>query len=1225
MAFLPGASPAQAQALPPREFRLGSLRHWEELPDSRLRTQIRTLSGPAQRRSVQWLQSFHFTEEDLRYLHADAQGGIYYACPPADDPAPARHLQPGEPAGGDGPEHAHEPIPAVEAARPAAPEVSEAPVPVDPFPDHLKFHSRRLAPNVIYLNFAGERVTGTEWNSELGRSTIVARPFSTDGDPLQYSDSEQEAIKRIWQRVAEDYAPFNVDVTTERPASFGRQTAHVVITRSTDATGNSNPASSAGGVAYVNVFGTTTFTRFRPAWVYANNLANDESYIAEAVSHEVGHNLGLSHDGTREGSEYYGGHGFGEISWNAIMGAGYDRNVSQWSKGEYRSANNTQDDLATLAGKLAYRSDDHGNTPATATPLVITDANQIVSTTPEDDPDNGSRGNKGVINRGDDLDVFSFVTGAGPVRLEVNPWVTPGGGTRGNNLDVLIELSNSAGTVLATDNPPDRTGALITTNLAAGRYYLTVRNTGTGDPFALVRSGYTAYGSLGQYFIEGSIVRADGVVIPPLAEMQPLVLDSAGQAAVTVTVTYADDGALAVSSFDSQDLRVIGPNGFDQPLQFVSSDLPDDGTPRTVTYSLAAPDGAQWLPADNGLYTVWIQADQVKDTQGASLPAGELGQFEVAVPQALYTATMDASPGWTLDAQWAYGQPRYTSRGPTSGFTGDRVVGYRLSSDYTANLPPRYATTPVIDCSSVQGVSLRFKRWLRVHPNDRVAIQVTTDGRAWTDVWSTTRGVFDTNWVSVQHVLPEEVAGHSRVRLRWMMSSSNDQTVDIGWHLDDVEVLGSGVLDSKAPVPELLVADLTSKGSPTHSCAVTYRDETAVRLSTLDSADLRVTGPNGYSRLIDFEGADLPADGTPCTATYSIPAPNVTWSAADNGTYVITLQDGAVEDTSGNATAETVLGGFEVAISLVEPGQLEVTPDSTWTLEGPQGGPFSPSTREYTLANRGEAPLNWTADSLFDWLGFSTTQGTLEPGQSVPVTVSLTAGATQLGAGLNSGWVNFANTTSGLGTTRRNVDLTVVASAHVQLQVDVNEPTWGRVEPGSGSYPTGSSVQLQAIPAQYFRFQNWGGDAPGTDNPQTVILSRNLIVLAVFQEILTTAHPTPHWWLAEQGHTQNFEAAVDVIGANGLPLWQSYVAGLNPQDPASQLRLASSPAPSGTGVNLTWNPVAGRTYTVRAASSLDGPFAPVAGAVDLPSTVSSFTAPLGVGTTTYYRIDVEKP
>ena len=61
---------------------------------------------------------------------------------------------------------------------------------------------------------------------------LEAVPFDQDGDPTTFSDGELSAIAGVWQRVAEDYAPFSVDVTTEEPAAFGPNTGRVLITDS---------------------------------------------------------------------------------------------------------------------------------------------------------------------------------------------------------------------------------------------------------------------------------------------------------------------------------------------------------------------------------------------------------------------------------------------------------------------------------------------------------------------------------------------------------------------------------------------------------------------------------------------------------------------------------------------------------------------------------------------------------------------------------------------------------------------------------------------------------------------------------------------------------------------------------------------------------------------------------------------------------------------------------
>ena len=187
------------------------------------------------------------------------------------------------------------------------------------------------------------------------------------------------------------------------------------------------------------------------------------------------------------------------------MGTGYNQNVSQWSKGEYKQANNTQDDLATIAGKIPYLGDDHGNSSAAATPLVLTGQTNIVSTTRETDPDNLNPANKGILERNDDVDVFAFATGTGTVRLTVNPWIMPSG-TRGGNLDVLLQLYDGSGVLRATAGPTAQTYAQIQTNLPPGNYFLHVRNSGVGNPTNSSPSGYTAYASLGQYFLSGYIV-----------------------------------------------------------------------------------------------------------------------------------------------------------------------------------------------------------------------------------------------------------------------------------------------------------------------------------------------------------------------------------------------------------------------------------------------------------------------------------------------------------------------------------------------------------------------------------------------------------------------------------------------------------------------------------------------------------------------------------------------
>ncbi len=121
-------------------------------------------------------------------------------------------------------------------------------------------HSLPGARNVIWLNFQGMVIQGTLWNTQFGSQRWTARSFSLDNDFINFSPAERTAVSSIWSRVAEDYAPFRVDVTTERPAVLSPTVAVALITRITSSEGRMMPAGNiAGGMAYINVFGSSLY------------------------------------------------------------------------------------------------------------------------------------------------------------------------------------------------------------------------------------------------------------------------------------------------------------------------------------------------------------------------------------------------------------------------------------------------------------------------------------------------------------------------------------------------------------------------------------------------------------------------------------------------------------------------------------------------------------------------------------------------------------------------------------------------------------------------------------------------------------------------------------------------------------------------------------------------------------------------------------------------------
>lgn len=411
----------------------------------------------------------------------------------------------------------------------------------------FELQSRPGASRTIYLDFDGETISNTAWNqSWTSGASFYAGPFDMDGSPTTFSTTERNVITSVWQRVAEDYAPFDVNVTTKDPGS-----AAITRSGSSDSvygtrvlisnTSVGYSSCGCGGVAYVGTFNIpSNHAYYQPAWVFQRGVGTSAKSIAESASHEAGHNLGLGHDNTTT-QGYYAGHG----SWAPIMGVGYYRAITQWSKGEYSGANQFQDDYLVMQQYGApLRSDDHGNSATTATALAV-----------------GTVDVSGLIGQPSDVDVFSFTAGDGPLSLTVSPAaVSP-------NLDIRAELRDASGTVVAWGDPlsgssngDTATGlaASISVTVTAGTYTLWVDGVGAGNP---LNTGYSDYGSVGRYSISGTI--PEGATPPgdgdgggePTPNQPPTAVATAtptsGTAPLSVTVSGASssDADGTISSY----------------------------------------------------------------------------------------------------------------------------------------------------------------------------------------------------------------------------------------------------------------------------------------------------------------------------------------------------------------------------------------------------------------------------------------------------------------------------------------------------------------------------------------------------------------------------------------------------------------------------------------------------------------------------------------------------
>ena len=142
------------------------------------------------------------------------------------------------------------------------------------------------------------------------------------------------------------------------------------------------------------------------------------------------------------------------------------------------------------------------------------------------------------------------------------------------------------------------------------------------------------------------------------------------------------------------------------------------------------------------------------------------------------------------------------------------------------------------------------------------------------------------------------------------------------------------------------------------------------------------------------------------------------------------LRTGNYKESISFDNLDTGNGSTSRSVNLVVRGGggiIDVTPDLGFYSSGFVGGLFNPQTQSYRLRNTGDAVLEWIAEGDVDWISINPSEGLLNPGNAINLSVSVAEGAEQLADGTYTGRVVFKSQRDGNRRTDREIVLTVIS------------------------------------------------------------------------------------------------------------------------------------------------------------------------------------------------------
>ncbi len=526
---------------------------------------------------------------------------------------------------------------------------------VDDYTESLASYSGGT--QVLYLDFDGERVYSRSGDFYLGSDYIDVPAFSLAD--YGWGGQELTAIEYVAEFIREDYAAYDIVVTTTEPTSGEYTTMYVGGTADWFM-----PNSNIIGLASYDP-GNRDASNFGFAFSdslasYAarsgSSLQNFSEYLGNLISHEAAHTFGANH----------------VSDTSAIMNPylPFSPRTTMFGEGYVPGTSQYQDTQSLLGSNIGYagNSDDFGDSISTSYEVsAVTVVN-------------------GILERRDDSDAFTFTSpasGAALVDLSTTSY---------GNLDAVLTVYDASGAIVASNDAIGRNDPILTFNASSNGDYTVVVSSSGGDSSGSYLLNITAPTAKPELELTDSIGSATDL------QMNFGTIEFDGTSTATITLANSGNADLVIS-------KLVATGYFELSQTSVSSSDSDDiaiapGTSETISVTY----DPQTIGVSNGVISL-----TTNDTENTNITLALTGTALAPAPEMSLTANDSVPDDSTLD----FGQLDYqqsASRTITINNTGNAVLnltGLTITGPFsirgnaqTISVGPGQSSSLIIDVDS---------------------------------------------------------------------------------------------------------------------------------------------------------------------------------------------------------------------------------------------------------------------------------------------------------------------------------------------------------------------------------------------------------------------------------------------------------------------------------------------------------------------------------------------